>query len=297
MSGATVPATVGATTRRIRRAFAEAGIEAAEIEARRLVGGLLGLDPTGLVVRSDLTIGVDDLALLDRWLSRRLAGEPVERILGFADFFGRRFRLSAETLVPRPDTETLVVATLERLARDGIVRPVIADLGVGSGAILVTLLAERPDAIGIGTDLSRDALATARENAAALGIGGRALMVAGSFADPLAEAGFDAIVSNPPYIETDEIAGLDREVRLHDPMLALDGGTDGLAAYRAILGRAPSRLKAGGRLSVEIGRRQGRAVAELFDRAGLGEVEILRDLAGRDRVVAGRKGQNDPGIG
>jgi release factor glutamine methyltransferase len=291
------PATVGATARRIRRALAEAGVDAAEVEARRLVGGLLGLDPTGLVVRSDLAIDAAGIARLDDWLGRRLAGEPVERILGFADFFGRRFALSAETLVPRPDTETLVVATLDRLDRDGVGRPVVADLGVGSGAILVTLLAERPEAVGLGTDLSRDALATARANADALGVGARALLVAASFSDSLAPAAFDAIVSNPPYIETAEIAGLDREVRLHDPALALDGGADGLSAYRVIVDRAPAGLKDGGRLLVEIGWRQGRAVAELFERAGLGAVEILPDLAGRDRVVAGRKGGGDRRIG
>jgi release factor glutamine methyltransferase len=280
-------ATIATATRRLRRALAEAGIEAAEIEARWLVGAAVGCDTTALLVHRDRPIGAEATARLDSWLGRRLAGEPVERLTGTAFFFGLPFVLTPATLVPRPDTETLVVATLERLAADRRRAPRIADLGVGSGAILVALLHELPEAIGVGVDLSAAAVATARHNAEANGVGERALMVCGSFCDPLAAARFDAIVSNPPYIATDEIASLDREVRLHDPRAALDGGADGLDAYRRLVAAAVERLVPDGRLLVEIGWRQAEAVVGSFEAAGFTGVEVLRDLAGRDRVVAG----------
>ncbi|TBW40454.1 peptide chain release factor N(5)-glutamine methyltransferase [Siculibacillus lacustris] len=283
------PATVGGVTRRLRAALAAAGIDGAEIEARRMVGAVTGLDLTGLVTGADRPLDATALARLEGWRIRRLAGEPVERLIGAADFFGLAFALSAETLVPRSDTETLVVAVLEALTEARCTAPVIADLGVGSGAILVTLLHEVPGAIGIGTDLSADALATARANAGTHGVAARALMLRGSWAESLALGAFDVVVSNPPYIETATIAGLDREVRVHDPIRALDGGADGLDAYRAILATAPQRLRPGGLLAVEIGAGQGTAVTALFASAGLGAIALVRDLAGRDRVVLGRR--------
>ncbi len=282
---------VGRATRLVRAAFAEAGLEGAEAEARMLAGHVLGLDLTGLTVGADRPVdGARALRLADL-ARRRLAGEPVQRLIGSAGFHGLDFRLSAETLVPRPDTESLVEAVIEHFSAEESF--VFADLGVGSGAILVAILVARPKAIGVATDLSAEALATARANAEANGVAGRAHFVRGSYAEALAPDAFDLIVSNPPYIATGEIATLDAEVRLHDPRLALDGGVDGLDAYRAIAPRAAGALRPGGLLALEIGWRQGAAVAALVAAAGLEAVTVAPDLAGRDRVVTARRATAD----
>ncbi len=274
-------ATVGEAVRILARRFFASG-EGARAEARLLVSHVLSLDLTGLVVGADRPVSAEDGRRLTALARRRLQGEPVQRLVGTASFWGLDFELSAETLVPRPDTETLVEAVSSRLAR--VVAPRIADIGVGSGAILVSLLHERGDATGVGVDISEDALATARKNAERNGVGGRAVFVRGSWAEPLA-GDFDAIVSNPPYIATDVIAGLDTEVRLHDPAAALDGGADGLVAYRALAATVGERLKPGGLVAFEIGFDQADAVSALLAAAGFVGTEVIRDLAGRDRVV------------
>ena len=287
---------VAGALRALREAFAAAGVDGAAAEARLLVGHRLGLDFTGLTIGADRPVPAEVAAGLVTAARRRLAGEPVQRILGSAGFFGRDFALSPETLVPRPDTETLVEAVLAAFAPAEAF--VFADLGVGSGAILVTVLAERPGAIGVATDLSEPALRTARRNAAAHGVAERARFVRASYATALAPAAFDAIVANPPYIASAEIAALDAEVRLHDPGLALDGGTDGLDAYRAIAPQAVRAVKPGGLVAVEIGWRQAADVAAILTGAGFVAVTTLPDLAGRDRVVTARRpadGARSPG--
>lgn len=287
--------TIGQAVRLLTRLFAASG-EGARAEARMLVGHVGGLDLTGLVIEADRVVPVEDGWRLAGLARRRLGGEPVQRIVGSAGFFGLEFRLSVETLVPRPDTETLVEVVLARL--EGVARPRIADIGVGSGAILVALLRERADAIGVGVDVSADALATARVNAEANGVGERALFALGSWVEPLS-GDFDAIVSNPPYIATSVIAGLDAEVRLHDPMRALDGGADGLDAYRVLAATIGDRLKPGGLVAFEIGFDQAEAVSGLLAAAGFVEGEVIRDLAGRDRVVTARRaasGESDPSV-
>ena len=279
---------VAAAMRAVRDAFAAAGRDGAAAEARMLVGHVLGLDLTGLTVGATRAVDGDAAQRLAAAARRRIAGEPLQRILGSAWFHGLEFRLAPETLVPRPDTETLVEAVLARFPVD---EPfVFADLGVGSGAVLVAVLAARPHAFGVGTDLSEPALVAARANAELNGVAERARFVRGSYAAMAAPGAFDAIVSNPPYIATAEIETLDAEVRLHDPMLALDGGGDGLDAYRAIAPQAVRALKPGGLLAVEIGWRQGGDVGGLLADHGFEGVETLRDLAGRDRVVAARRG-------
>lgn len=277
--------TVEAVLRALRAAFAGAG-EGARAEARMIVGHVLGLDLGGLILGGDRVIEAAALARIVDLALRRLDGEPVQRLIGEADFYGLAFALTPETLVPRPDTETLVEVVLARI--EGVKAPVLADLGVGSGAILVALLHERGDARGVASDLSAEALATARANAERHGVAARALFVRGSYASMLAPGAFDAIVSNPPYIETAAIAELDEEVRLHDPLAALDGGADGLDAYRVIVEEARTALRPGGLLAVEIGHEQGRSVAALFSAAGFVAVETTADLAGRDRVVSAR---------
>lgn len=283
--------TVGQAVRLLARLFSGSG-EGAWAEARMLTGHVTGLDLTGLVSDAGRVISGEDGRRLADLARRRLDGEPVQRLIGSAWFFGLEFRLSAETLVPRPDTETLVEVVLARIA--DVVRPRIADIGVGSGAILVALLSERADAIGIGVDVSEDALTTARANAEANGVGTRALFVRGSWVEPLT-GDFDAIVSNPPYIATEVIAGLDEEVRLHDPMRALDGGADGLDAYRVLAATIGERLKPGGLVAFEIGYDQAAAVSGLLRVAGFVSIEVIRDLGGRDRVVTGWRASGDEG--
>ena len=263
--------------------------ESAELEARTLVGAALGLDLTGLVSSATRRLSPAEADRLDDFTRRRLAGEPVARILGKKEFWGVSFKLSKATLVPRPDTETVVEQALEILRASPISAVRIADIGTGSGAILLALLLELPQAFGIGTDLSEGAIGIAQENASQLGLGGRAGFVACNYAAALS-GGFDLIVSNPPYVRSADIAGLDIEVRVHDPLLALDGGTDGLEAYRILIPEAAGLLKPGGALVVEAGQGQAGDIGALMAAAGLMPPWAPKtDLAGIPRAVTGRK--------
>lgn len=285
--------TVAAAQRVLRAALAPLDAEAARHETRLLLRHVLGLDLTALVLAGDRPVAPDDARRLADLARRRLAGEPIARVLGTAGFHGLDFALTPATLVPRPDTETLVETALAGLA--GLEAPLVADLGVGSGAVLVSLLAARPDAFGLATDLSDEALRTARRNAEEAGVAQRAAFLRTSYAETLAPGAFDAILSNPPYIASAEIDELDPEVRLHDPRLALDGGADGLDAYRAIAPQAFAALKPGGLLAVEIGWRQGADVVARLTAAGFDAIRIVPDLAGRDRVVLARRPQTATG--
>lgn len=284
----------GQTVEQARRALTvrlrAESIDAAELEARLLVGAALGLDLTGLIVASARYLAAAEAERLAHYADRRIGGEPVARVLGTAEFWGLSLRLSADTLVPRSDTETVIEAALATLGEEATGKPVlIADLGTGSGAILLGLLGELPDAFGVGTDISEAALRTARANAIAHGLQGRCGFVACDYAAALSGR-FDLIVSNPPYIRSGDIATLQREVRAHDPLRALDGGPDGLDAYRRLVPDAARLLDAGGALVVEIGQGQGPAVAALMAAAGLTARESPRpDLAGIGRVVTGHK--------
>ena len=283
--------TVGGLQRGLAQAFSAGGIDTAMLDARILVGHALVLDLTGLVRDAERTVGDGDVAAAVGFARRRLAGEPVARILGEQEFRGMTLRLSDATLVPRPETETLVEVVIAEIRAVGQAqaRIVIADLGVGSGAILLALLEVLPNAVGVGIDISAEAVATAHSNAERFGLADRARFVRADFAAALADATFDVVVSNPPYIESGEIDGLAVEVRRHDPRLALDGGVDGLDCYRRIIAESLDALVAGGLCAVEIGWHQGAAVSRLFDVAGYREVAVRRDLGGRDRVVTGRK--------
>jgi release factor glutamine methyltransferase len=277
-----------------RRALAarlqSAGIEEAALEARLLVGAALELDLTGMVTQSARQVSPEEAVRLEAYAQRRLAHEPMARILGTREFWGLPFRLSEATLVPRPDTETVVERALEIFReRKTSDRPRIADIGTGSGAILLALLHEIPAAFGVGTDLSLSALRTARGNAAALGLGDRAAFVACSYAAAL-DGPFDLIVSNPPYIPSGEIPKLSIEVRDHDPHLALDGGNDGYDAYRVLIPQAAERLAAGGALVVEAGMGQARNIETLMGAAALSlDRPPKADLAGIARAVSARK--------
>jgi release factor glutamine methyltransferase len=277
-----------------RRALAgrlqSAGIEEPSLDARLLVCAALGLDLTGVIAQAARQLTPEEAARLEGYAQRRIAGEPVARILGIREFWGLPFRLSEATLVPRPDTETVVERALELFREQSISHPPrIADIGTGSGAILLALLHEIPGAFGVGTDLSLTALHTARSNAAVLGLADRAAFVACSYAAALAGP-FDLIVSNPPYIPSAEIPKLDVAVRDHDPHLALDGGNDGYDAYRALIPQASERLAPGGALIVEAGQGQARTIETLMAAAALSmDRPPKTDLGGVLRAVSARK--------
>ena len=283
--------TIEATRRALTARFKSAAIESAELDARILTGHALGLDLTGLISAAQRQLTPDESAHLEEFAGRRLAGEPVARILGEKEFWGLPLQLSSATLVPRPETETVVELALELLrAGGGLDRPLrIADLGTGSGAILLALLSELPAAQGFGTDISQAALQTAGANAARVGLSERATFVACDYASGLTGP-FDLIVSNPPYIRSADIGGLAAEVRNHDPLAALDGGADGLDAYRALIPQAARLLAPWGSLVVEAGQGQSGPIEAFMTNAGLTPATGPKaDLAGIPRAVAGHK--------
>jgi release factor glutamine methyltransferase len=282
-------ARIAAVRRAIARKFREAGLDTPDLDARLLVGHVLGLDHSDVVRESERPLGPRALAGIDALAARRLAGEPVARIVGVKEFWGLPFAIAPAVLVPRPETETVVETALGRLDAAGArERPLrIVDLGTGSGAILVALLHELREASGIGTDCSVAAIETARENARLLGVAPRAAFVACDFGAALG-GGFDLVVANPPYVASAEIATLAREVRGFDPVAALDGGADGLAAYRTILADAGRLLAPGAFLVMEVGAHQSDAVSTLADTAGLTATTATPDLAGIPRVVSAR---------
>lgn len=285
----------GLTIEAARRALAAqlrvAGIESPDLDARLLIGAALGLDHTGLATQVSHLITGDEETTIVSFAQRRRTHEPVARILGHKEFWGLDLRLSDATLVPRPDTETIVAAALEVFAGDASTTKAlrIADIGTGSGAILLALLSELADATGVGTDISMAALATAELNATRLGLAGRASFVQCDYTAALSGP-FDLIVSNPPYIRSADIASLDRDVREHDPHLALDGGADGLDAYRAIAPGAAALLAPDGVLIFEVGHDQSAQVSALMRAAGLTLSSPPKtDLSGIHRAVMGRK--------
>jgi release factor glutamine methyltransferase len=271
--------------------FRSHGIDTPELDARLLTGAVLQLDLTGLMSAAKRALTPDEAAQLAQFADRRIKGEPVARIIGEKEFWGLPLQLSTDTLVPRPDTETIVEAALACLAEAGpLTRPLrIADLGTGSGAILLALLHELPNANGIATDINFPALQTAKRNAERTGLAHRAQFVRCDYASALA-GGFDLIVSNPPYIPSADIAALDIEVREHDPLRALDGGADGYDAYRVIAPEAARLLRNDGVLVVEVGHDQSETVAALMDAAGLALPWAPKtDLGGIRRAVMGQK--------
>lgn len=267
--------------------LARAGVPDARTDARLLVGHALGLDRAGLLSSADRIVGPAELERIERLAARRLLREPVSRILGSREFWSLDFLLSPATLDPRPDSETIVEAALA-LTPDQDAPLRVLDLGVGTGCLLFAILSERPNAFGVGLDRSAEAAATAWANAARLGLAGRAAMAVGDWAAPL-EGTFDLIVSNPPYIPAGDLAGLEPEVVLHDPTLALSGGRDGLDAYRAIAAQAPRLLGPSGWIVLEAGRGQAGDVSALLTGAGLAGVGVRNDLSSVPRAVFGQK--------
>ena len=270
----------------LRTAFRAQGLETADLDARLLAAGIAGVEPHQLVTGGDAPLGEQVRNRLASALDARLAGMPVHRILGFREFYGLPLGLSPATLEPRPDTETLIDAVLplvrERTAAKGNCS--IADLGIGTGAIGLALLSECPQASCLGIDVSADAVKTALENARDLGLSERYRAITGDWLSGV-DAQFDLIVSNPPYIPTADLAGLSREVIEHDPVEALDGGPDGLDAYREIASQAGERLAPEGHLAVEFGIGQGVSVSGIFRAHGFVEKRRFRDLGDVERVL------------
>jgi release factor glutamine methyltransferase len=274
-----------------RAALQRNGITSAGLDARLLLADAAGIDMAALLARApDVLPALADAAFKNH-IGRRAAGEPVARILGESEFWGLPFKVDAATLLPRPDTETLVEAALEE-ARGWPPEISICDLGTGSGAIVIALLKELPKARAVATDISEDALAMTRRNAERLGVLPRLRLLNIGFAEEL-EGQFNLVVSNPPYVRSDVIPTLEREVRDYDPVIALDGGPDGLAAYRAILAQAGRLIAAGGSLALEVGFDQSEMVGALCRDAGLGTVTIRKDLSGNARVVIARCGVSE----
>lgn len=278
--------TIATARRLLAQALRERGFDSPELDARLLVAHALGLDHAALAAQGERILGPDEAVGLAALAARRLAREPVARILGVKEFWGLALCLNAATLVPRPETETVVEAALAAIDRDrGASALRVADLGTGSGALLLALLAELPAAHGIGTDVSPAALGCARANAVALGLCHRASFIACDFGTAL-KGPFDLVVSNPPYVVHHDIAMLAPEVRDFDPRAALDGGPDGLAAYRAIAADARRLLSPDGILVLELGAGQLGAVASLLAAAGLVAAGPPRnDLAGVARAL------------
>jgi release factor glutamine methyltransferase len=286
--------TVGSILAEAAAALRKAGIDEPRRRARRLIAGLLELSPGELVSHPERQIRALEGLRLRRSLSRMVRGEPLSRILGWREFWGLRFALSPDTLDPRPDSETLVEAVLARLGDRGAPLAFL-DLGTGTGCLLLALLSEFPAASGIGIDLAEGAAATARRNAEALGLGHRARFAVGNWGSALSGR-FDVIVANPPYIGRAALAELPPQVGRYDPRAALDGGEDGLAAYRKIAGEVPELLAAGGIIATEVGLGQAAAAAKILEAGGLLIDGIERDLAGVERCVVARMVESDRAV-
>ena len=261
----------------------EAGIERPQAEARILLEAASGRGRGQIIAFPEYTLTAEQQDMFHALVSRRCAREPISRILGNREFWSLRFAVGPATLDPRPDSETLVAAVLARIP-DRNARVAILDLGTGTGCLLLALLSELTQAEGVGIDIDAAARDTAAANATALGLGARAEFRLGDWARDIS-ARFDVIVSNPPYIESLAIDGLAPEVAKHDPRGALDGGPDGLSAYRALIPQAAQRLKSGGLIALEIGAGQGPAVRALAIDAGLTDLGSAQDLAGIERCL------------
>jgi release factor glutamine methyltransferase len=279
--------TVGSALAEAAAALAAAGFDEPRRSARNLLEAALGRSAAEIFAHPEDILGPAQATRVAKMLGRMIAHEPLSRIIGKREFWGLEFLLSPDTLDPRPESETVVETVLARLPDR--TRPYrFLDLGTGTGCLLLALLSEFPRGIGIGIDVATGAARTARRNANLLGLGARAHFVVGDWARAVT-GGFDAIVANPPYIATPEIAELPREVRDYDPHLALHGGADGLLAYRAIAVDLPRLLLPGGLFAAEIGWEQAEPVAAILTQSGLAIEGFIPDLAGITRCVVARK--------
>ncbi len=261
----------------------EAGVPEARREAGSLLAFVIGRDRTFLISHAQDPVDDRELVRFREAVARRTIGEPLQYITGVQDFFGREFRVTPDVLIPRPETELLVEAALEVIAGESA--PTICDVGTGSGCIAVTLLCERTDARAIAVDVSEAALAVAAENAQRHGVTERIEFKVSDCFSELEPRKFDLVVSNPPYVSAGALRGLQREVRDHEPLIALSPGADGLSVIRRLLHEGPAFLKESGHLIMEIGFDQGEQVQELVDLDVWRLREIRSDLQGIPRIV------------
>nr|WP_319948716.1 peptide chain release factor N(5)-glutamine methyltransferase [uncultured Shimia sp.] len=261
----------------------DANIVGPERDARALLAHALGISPSRISIEPDMQVPEEKLVVFHEFIARRASREPVSKILGMREFWGRDFLVTPDVLDPRPETETLIAAILEGPKPDRIL-----DLGTGSGILAVTVLAENPACTGVACDISPKALKVATQNAHTHGVASRLEILQSDWFSEITGA-YDLILSNPPYISQTEMAELSQEVHDHDPHVALSPGGDGLGPYPILANGAMQHLNSGGRIFVEIGWRQGPAVRDIFQRAGLRDVTVLQDMDGRDRAVMGRK--------
>jgi release factor glutamine methyltransferase len=281
--------TVAAMRQALTEKFRSAGIDSADADARLLIAHALGIDRAALIANAERALNAKEAKAIDALAERRLKREPVARIFGVKEFWSLSLHISPAVLVPRPETETVIEVALDFAARGNLLMESlrILDIGTGSGALLLALLSELPNAIGTGTDISTPALGVARVNAERHSLASRCTFVTCNITAGL-PGPFDLIVSNPPYVAHGDIAALEPEVRDFDPVLALDGGSDGLNGYRAIAHDARRLLAPGGRLIVELGEGQEPAVRTLFTDAGLVVGDARSDLAGIPRVLSAK---------
>lgn len=292
-----LPVTIQSLLNEGGRKLRLAGLDTPDLDSRLLLSHISGLPHAQLLSRDQQPLDETLCSKFDELLNRRLNHEPISRILGRREFWTYELKLSPDTLDPRPDTETLIEFVV-KFFHDKRQEPLrILDLGSGSGAILCALLAEFPNAKGLGIDISPGACETARQNLSETGLDRRGEIRSGDWADGIlqnAEVGhFDIVVSNPPYIPTGELARLAPEVRLFDPHIALDGGADGLDAFRSITAAIGYILATGGLLAFEIGMDQGDAVREIMQCGNLIDAGEMRDIAGHIRVLGGQAAQSE----
>lgn len=262
------------------------GNEGGRLDVELLLGRVLGLDRIGLIMQSERPLAPAELSAFRDLFKRRRSGEPVAYLLGEREFYGISLRVDARVLIPRPDSERLVEVALTR-TRERSMRGEALDLCTGSGCVAIAFARHRPTWSVTASDISADALALARANAHRTGAIRNLRLLVGSLFAPVAEQRFDLVTANPPYIATGELSTLPVDVRDFEPRLALDGGADGLDLVREIAERGPQHLTPGGVLAMEIGADQGAPALAILQRCGYREVELARDLAGRDRVVSG----------
>ncbi|WP_375671257.1 peptide chain release factor N(5)-glutamine methyltransferase [Bartonella sp. CL434QHHD] len=262
------------------------GIAEADLDAKILVEWITGINAAERISKPDMHLSSEHIIQIEQALQRRIAGEPVYRIIGAREFYGISFTLSQETLEPRPDTETLIDLVLPFLQKqvENSRKTTFLDMGTGSGAIAIALLKQIPQSYAVAVDISEDALRTAKKNAKNAEVAHRFTPLLSDWFDSVADR-FDFIVSNPPYIPAKDIKKLAKEVRLHDPLRALIGGEDGLNFYRKLAHEAANYLKENGYIAVEIGFSQENEVCNLFEKNGFQCLEVRKDLSGIPRAL------------
>lgn len=267
----------------VKTQLQQAGSQSPALDARLLISFALNMTHEAFVLNNEQKLSDEEIDTIHHLIEQRVAGKPVAKIIGKKEFYGRDFKTTMDTLDPRPDSETLIETVLKKSDYD---KPIVLDLGTGTGCLVLTLLAEMPTARAIAVDQSLAALNVAKENAWTIGVEDRVVFIQSDWFDQVLGQ-FDIIISNPPYIPQGDIDGLAKDVREYDPMSALVGGVDGLDPYRVIIPQSKAFLKPGGLIVFEVGQGQSDDVATLLENAGFGDVGIVNDLAGIGRVVHG----------